>query len=70
MTIKPDRYPGYTRRDLAEACGVRIDTVDRWIKGGHIAIHRLGPNRVHIRITEDEFDRVVASMRLPRQEGA
>ena len=64
-TSKPDRARSqpikfYTSDEIAEALGVSLRTVRRWIKSGALPVHRIGGL---VRISEADFAAFLALRR-------
>jgi excisionase family DNA binding protein len=52
-----------TTGQIATACQVTIPTVKRWIREGHITAFQTAGG--HFRVTDDEFQRFQAALRMP-----
>ena len=53
-----------TTGQIAAACQITIPTVKRWIREGHLAAFQTAGG--HFRVTEDEFRRFQAALRMPK----
>ena len=52
----------FRRSEVAQALGVSLATVDRWIRRGQIQAHKLGESTV---VRKEELDRLLAEQLRP-----